>query len=398
MNPPPYDGIGTFLVFLIGIPALVIQFMPPEVRALIMKRWRHMLRFALLAGGWIVLALFVSTIGIVGQLNCVPSVTEKYICPLFFDRGWIWEAWLWPLVFVLLSSITIAASITVITQFGRRTKLVDGWRGQAVRHLNKDGRLDPKALHDLIDLGRASDGGLEKDIVLQALFQITERVYHSKHYEGDSLEILLEGLADVVVTDPHLGNSRNFETVMDILQSVVAEVPIGANGPPPDLLHAVGGLSTIGQVAVRHLNAQVAAKPIVSGYIISLSLAAERHPRISTSVSEALRDLGIIAIETGQMFLALKAFEKLEIRIESQSEHSVHGEVVHDTLALLAHFWTTGPTARGYVNKQIVEILPYLDSGRHDALLAAQQHAARTSHFQTADRIGEMAAQMEENT
>jgi len=395
MNPPPYDSIGTFLVFLIGIPALVIQFMPPEVRALIMKRGRHVVRFGFFAGIWIFLALVVSTVGIIASVNCGEYEPGKFSCPLLMDRLWILDEWLWPVVFVLLCAITIAASVTVITKFGRRTTLVDDWRGQAVRELDRTGRLDSKAIHDLIDLGRQSEGGSEKDIVLQALYKITERMFHSDKYHGDGLENLLEGLADVVAIDPHLGNSRNFETVMDIMQSVIAEVPLGENGAPPDLLHAVGGLSTIGVIAVRHLKTRITAEQVVNGYIISLNLAAERHANLATAVSEALREIGIAAIETDQMFLALKAFEKLEIRIESLPAHSVDGEVVHDTLALLAHFWTAGATARGYVHKQMCEIVPFLKQDMQVALRSAQEHAARTSHFHTADLLAQMLQEYE---
>ena len=52
----PYDALGTFLVFLIGVPALVIQSMDAEVRRAVMKR---PLMLVLRAGWPFIIALLI---------------------------------------------------------------------------------------------------------------------------------------------------------------------------------------------------------------------------------------------------------------------------------------------------------------------------------------------------
>ena len=38
----PFDAISTFFIFMIGLPAIVFQWLAPEVRQVVVKRWQEL--------------------------------------------------------------------------------------------------------------------------------------------------------------------------------------------------------------------------------------------------------------------------------------------------------------------------------------------------------------------
>src|SRR4029077_13801310 len=130
---------------------------------LVMQRPQQIGRLAFYAGIWVPLALLVAAIGVLADL-CVPGINgDMSPCPLPLTAPLNFpEAWIWPLVFTILSVIAISASVTVIYKFGRRSVMVRDLRNDVSRPLKSTGRLDGKGLRDLLELGHQSEPGPEK--------------------------------------------------------------------------------------------------------------------------------------------------------------------------------------------------------------------------------------------
>ena len=134
----PFDAITTLFVFLIGVPAIVLQSMPPEVRRVVTKR-----RGRLLAEMGVPLAVAVAVTG--GGIALVPNA---------WDPGRTWTGVL--AVLFLVGSLT---AFRFIASYGRRNAVVQRLEDEIGRAIPRTGRPVEDSLHDLVELGQASEPG-----------------------------------------------------------------------------------------------------------------------------------------------------------------------------------------------------------------------------------------------
>ena len=147
----PYDALGTFLVFLIGVPALVIQSMDAEVRRAVLKRpraWRLVLR----AGGPLLIALLIILAAI--TFLFLPDASPVQADPAAqYRQEWVWSATLFALTFW-----TAIASILVLYEFGIRDRVISGLVEPVSKRLQKDGRVNEEALNNPGRVGGTKPG------------------------------------------------------------------------------------------------------------------------------------------------------------------------------------------------------------------------------------------------
>jgi len=142
----PFDAVTTLLMFLVGVPAIVLQTLPPEIRRVVAKRW-----------GRLVAALSVPAL--LGVLLCVGGVLARDLPePLL---TWTWSGIL--LVLALTGFLTI---FSTLGRYGRRIAIVRSLAREAGRRIPTRGRLVEESLSDLVDLGRQSEPGREREMVL----------------------------------------------------------------------------------------------------------------------------------------------------------------------------------------------------------------------------------------
>ncbi len=370
----PFDAIATFFIFLIGLPAIVFQWLAPEIRQVVVKRWRGLL----LDSGLPVLAGLVLT-----------------GAGIYLTQSEIWQSrWIWPAImsgFVVLSTLT---AFRIPRKYARRTAVVQRLEREAGRGIGRNEQLREESLRDLFELGKYSPPGRDKELALQALLNLTNRVRERESYDGDRLADMAKGVLDVVLTTPNPGTNQNFATAAEILKRILRAFDSRSNLDgmvQVDLLHTMRAMSHLGRAAV-------AIDSVALAIIQALGTTGSQHPRTSVAASQALFEIGVCAVERSDMLVAMSSAELLTFMVESQRESipgPVEGEVVADTLGLLAHFWTSGETGRGYASARLERVRDAMGITLSVALEKTTQHCAETTEFATADLVRQMSRELE---
>jgi hypothetical protein len=364
----PYDAMVTLLVFLVGVPAIVLQTLPSEVRRVVAKRWGFLL--ADLAAP----VLFAVAISLGG---------------IFAPR---FEPWLtrvtWTGVLGILVLTTMFTVFRILGRYGRRVSIVRALEREVGRRVRRTGRLREASLADLVDLGRQSQPGREKEMVLESLRSLCASVCAHPRYRGDSFEDLTLGVVDMVTTQPLPGNGQNLTTATRIMQDIIVGYERShTNGTAQlkhaDLIGAIRALSRLGRSSFA------AGSEAVSLSIVQAAASA-RAPRAAIFVSQALFEVGIAALEADQILVAMSATEKLMSLVEAQKP--AKGELVADTLGMLAHFYASGETGRQFARLRLERMEACLADPLAMALDAATAHCAQTTQFRTADQLRHLAA------
>lgn len=393
MHNIPFDGLSTYIVFLIGVPAFVIESMPGELRRVLTSSYERMGWMIVTTGSWVVGALAVTAFGILTLTQCpfADGTTQiKCVVPVFAIE--IPEDFVLITMLGLLTLTAAGCSFFVIHRYSRRTSIVAALRHEVERDLPRTGMLNVKALNDLAELGQDSQGGQDKEYVLKAMSQLVAKA--TKYgYHGDNLESVAQGLVKVIATDPHVGSSENYAMATEILLDIVkANPPFNSNGNSPDVLHCAEVLGVLGKSALRELEKHLSGEKVASGFVQALGRTAKQQPVYLNLVSESLRDIGIEAIGKDKMFVAMKVLNELTVLLERPAP--IHPEVMYDTISLLAHFWERGAATQRFAQTRLAKIEPVFQMPLAQILHTAQDHAAHTGHFISADCIQEMAEQV----
>lgn len=358
----PFDAIITLFVFLVGIPALVLQALPMETRLLVTKRWWNLI--ATIA--WpILVALAVVIIGIV------------------LTRQVGFNVWIWGVILATLFAIVCFTAFRIPRLYGRRDVLVASLADEVGRGLDANCRIHEDSLSELIELGKYGKAGREKGWVLNALLDLTHRVTGHERYEGEALEDVIFGTIDIVGSAPGERSGRNLSSAANILRCVIMRYEAADDKPPSqaDLIHAIRASSTLGRLAL-HLDNSSIALGIVQ------ACGSARAGGGESMTSQTLFEIGVAAIEQDRMLIAMAALSRLVTLIDARKPAG--GELAADTLGLVAHFWGAGRSGRDYAHERLAQIRNNLDQDVDTALESAARHCAKITHFRTADLLQEM--------
>jgi len=362
----PYDALSTFLIFLIGVPALVIQSMSDEVRQVVLRRWR--------------LLLVETSLPVIAAAILVGVA-------LAARPSWGADETLWIIVLASLFLISIITAIYMLNRYGRKDAVSRDLERQITKRLPNEARLVEEPLQAMIELGGQSAPGEDKQLVLQALSELTVQVCRTPTYRGDSLETLIAGLADILVSDSATGDSKNFRTAVGILHNIIMTPP-ALTDSQVDLVHAVRTLSGLARATLSHIEHPLDVEQTLMNCIEALGSAARRDLGATTEVSQVLLEIGIAAIEHKQTLAAIAALNQLFVLVDANQP--ARGELVADALGLASHFWVDGETARKYVEEKLKQTQGELAENLCDALKAARHHCMITTKFQTADNLQKM--------
>lgn len=392
----PYDEMATFFVFLIGVPALVIQSMTPEIRRAVMKRPRWLL---LVAATPTLVAMFVVTMALASLILATqPSaptstnnvdgmnlaVLSNPAAPVEVSKSIQQQTWL--IVSGLLLGVTAVAAILMPYHYGQRDKIIQRLKQRSASPLKRKAELNQVSLGTLIELGEQSAPGEDKQLVLTALNELADHVCRHSQYQGDSLETLITKLEDILSADTQPGTSHNFNTAAEMLQRIV--IATAGKPRPVDLVYAIRAVSHLSRAALVHVSSQIESENMLMNCIETLGLAANLSPGATMEVSESLFKIGALAIEQKQELVAVTALNNLLTLV--QANQPARGELVADALGLAAHFWVAGPTARKFVEMQLAQLQGELALNLRDSLEFARKHCMQTTFFQTADHLTKM--------
>ena len=358
----PFDAITTYFIFLIGLPAIVFQWLPAEIRPIVVKRAGELL---LDAGLPVVVAMLLVGVGLANE----------------DEFEWIWTA-----VLAALFGLAAVTALRIPRKYIRRANVVKRLAREAARSIEKDGRPAAESLADLLELGVQSQPGRDKEIVLQALLNLTIEMCTSKRYNGDQLSDVAIGVLDVVFDSTNGVASQNCASTCEILKQILRAFDASADSGfmQTDLLHAIRAMSRLGREASRAGNDSVAL-----AVAQALETTGDRHPQTSVATSQALFEIGMVAVEDNQILVAMSCAESLTALLENATSSN---NVIADTFGLLAHFWETGPTGRAYAEQHFSRIGQYLEIDLASALELTAVHCAQTTQFQTADKVHRLLA------
>lgn len=365
----PFDATITLLIFLVGIPALVLQFMAPDVRRVTMDK----VTFPREVTNRLIIALGVIFVSVLLAWRVFSDAEDL----IFF------------VMLVILFVIVATTTVQVQYRYGWRETIISDLKKQVVTGLKANGRLDNDALKRLIEVGKQSEAGPDREVVLEALSEVAAETRIHESYDGDTLELLIDGLVKMLVSQPAPEDTPNFQLAVSILISILSAPKAGTL---IDQQHAVRALSALGQTLLTEIAVTVGTGHIMMDYEEALGLAVERHPTMLTDVTQSLLEVGSVALEHRHYLFAVAALERLLTVVE---ENSPSTEAFADLLGLLSHFWTDGESSKEFarsradrVNQCVERLAP---SSPFHVYQQAKLHSQITMRFDTADKLSQMA-------
>jgi len=364
----PFDAFVTLLVFLVGLPAVVLQTLPGETRQLLAKRARHL--------------VLDTALPFCGAVTIVAG--GGFAARLGFERDLVWSGAL-----AALLLLGLVSGVRIIRRYGRPESVVRLLEREAMRSIALQSRPDEELLHDLVEFGRHCEPGRGREWVLETLQALAERTFADARYCGDQLEDLISGVVELVVSGAERPSPRNLTTASSILRRTLRALDKASDDTfrQADALHAIHATSRLTRAALS-IEPESSALRMVQ----SLGVTGVRHPETSVAVSQVLYGMVVAALEVGKVLVAISALEHLITLLEANAP--AEGELVADTLGAVAHFWADGATARAFARDRLGRLEGHLKSGLPAALEATEVHCAHRTLFRTADRVRALRASL----
>lgn len=374
----PIDAIATVFIFLIGLPAILLQTLAAELRKVVVKRRRQLIVSTFAP---ILLSLVVAAAGarisiLCSQLTASGSSPSKLILFLSGHDG----QFLWLIVLIVLLLIAGVAAIVLTKKWGRE-RIIQQLCSGAAKSISARGRPVESELDDLIQLGKQSHSGQDKELVLLALAALAEDVQANPHYDGAQLEELIVGLEEILIMGAQVGSPENFHTAADLLSDLIISTCNRAN--TQDLKLAIQSVSMLGRASLRHEPSHIQPK-----FVEALALANEVQQAAATWMSQALFEIGSEAAERNRILVAMASLSKLESLVMQHAP--IAGELASDFIGLLAHFRTHGETGKKYVIPFLADAPMFFAQPLVEAIQSAHAQCMQTARFKTADHLFEM--------
>jgi prepilin signal peptidase PulO-like enzyme (type II secretory pathway) len=365
----PYDAFVTLFVFLIGVPAVVLQTLPPETRQHVWKRPGELLLDTVIPFA-MVLAVLASGIA-VSRAGLVSPVAA------------------WTAVLGASLLIGVFAAVRVARKYSRRDSVIRRLQRQAERDLERTGRLGEEHLRDLVEFGKLTDSERARQWVLQSLLALTERICADPRYSGDGLEDLISGMLEILLTGSTPPYPQNVATATTLLRRTLRALDRAASDADKhaDVLHAMYAAGRLGKVALELRN-DASALSLVQ----ALGITAHRHPETCVAAGQVLFELGVAALEGQRTLVGVAAVGHLTNLVESNAPAT--GELVVDTIGLLSHFWSDSETAREFARENLRALRGHLKDELTVALERTSEAWALRTWFGTADRVRAVLREM----
>ncbi len=369
----PLDPVATIFIFLIGLPAILLQTLPAELRRTVLRERKQV---ALSTVGPIVLAALVVAIGV---YQSAPKRDDKGMA-IALTAAELDAIWL-PVISVLL--VIAGGAALLFTERWRRTTVIDGLRRQAAAGIDENGRPVEEIIAALVELGQQSNPGEDKGLVIDALAHLVAETQDREGYDGSQLEHVLSGIEEVFLAGAHNPSSDNFRAGAELLLRLVLD---SSDRPlRDDLKGAVQLASILGRASLRYEQPHIQLK-----FIEALAGAGGGAVGHATVASQALFEVGSQAIEEGRALVAMAALSKLELLV---GEHQpVRGELAHDYIALLAHVWVRGLTGRDYAIRFLSDAAEMFAEPLEQVIIEARMACLHTARFRSGDCLAVMLA------
>jgi len=371
----PFDGLLTLLIFLVGIPAIVLQLISAAERRAAVKKDGLDIRSSL------TIALSVIGSGLLLQflITFVPL-------DLAAEAKNLYQQLIWLIIFVPLIGLVLRVAKRIPEQYGRREKIIEKLAKEVLAETQKKGRVAGGVFIDLANLGKQCDPGQEREMVVTALTEIIKVMLVSPAYKGDSLEAPIEELVHMLAANPEPRDLGNYGIAIKIFSEILsADGQLTTDDDKQRVVHAI---SKLGRTLIIHFKS-VERDNIILDCIDSLEFALTKKAML-TEVSQALFEIGICAVEEHQDFMVVAALDKMTSLAENLPP--LPPEFVADLLGLLAHFWARGGSRRDFVETKLGEVEKFLPKSSILSLEGAMIHCRQSMYFDVTDELADMTA------
>jgi hypothetical protein len=355
----PFDALVTFFVLLVGLPAVVLQSLPSEIRRVIERRWR----------------LLVVDLG----TPLAVAATVAASCVVAHRSSWWPGGPLWSVGLALLALICIVTAFIIPRRYGRRDAIARLLAGEVSLELGQTGRLAEGPLHDLIEFGQRCEPVREKLPALETLKELADRLCAHPRYAGDGLTDLIDGAVTIVVESEGSGRAQLVTPVLAVLRRAVRCFEPERRSHS-DATIAIHGMSRLGIASLEMGNASV-----TQTVTQSLGWSGGKDRALTMARSQALFEVGRAAIERNDMLAAMKALDGLASLIHANAP--AEGELVRDTIGLFAHFWTSGETGKHFARFRLSRLEGYFKRETAAVVDATIEHCSLRALFETADKV-----------
>lgn len=367
------DAVVTLLLFLVGVPVLVLQFMSPEIRT-VLKVEQKIIRAA-----------------IIYLLICIILVTVAVI--IVDHRRSDENALIWMVLYILLLALVGISSFTILSNYGFREKVLGDLTSQILQTSSVSGKLNEEKLRDLIEIGKQSNPGPDREMILESMRRLVDSVRRNEKYEGDSLENLIIGIVHVLATRPAVEDTGNYQTAVGILTTILSSrAGQGKEAKFVDQFHAVNAMSTLGQIMLAQEDVSTNADFILMDFEEALGLVVSVHPELLPDVAQALLSMGSVAIHHKRYLFAVATLERLLTLVESNKPVAI--KPLAELLGLTAHFWCDEGSSRDFIKMRIPRLSALVSEKLPDMLIKAERRFQMTMRFDTADKLSRMAKEL----
>ncbi|MDX1910612.1 MAG: hypothetical protein SFV22_03955 [Saprospiraceae bacterium] len=367
----------TFVVFIMGVPALISQtFIPDPLRSVYRRR---------LDGKWS--KVFAWQIGFLFMLLLLsfPGVSNMAAGNQF------WE-WTFALVLLGISALVlILCAFHLVNNFKESQNIGE----RLARNIVKDAitcfdqnRSIPKTdLEDLGLLARELPMGTTKTFFLEETEKLMEHLldYKGKKDMDNISQILEKVVCPSINTDGTKANEENIRKALDMLLLAYHKIhqdPIEKNSY---LIQKIGGY-------IR----EIGTKVIQRGDLSSFMYATDKLSQIE-GASKEMYTLGDAALKHGYMPEAVAMVRNLSSRVRQQSAAAdlpFHKDKrSFSWLGLIARIYIKDGWARNFAERQLTNLLKPLETQPEfmkSLFNDAQVHFYRQADFSTADAILEL--------
>src|SRR6266487_794209 len=332
-----FDAIVTLLLFLVGVPVLVLQFMSPEIRN-VLNVGKRIIRAT---GIYLIICILIIIIAIVvGENKATPQS---------------WIPWVWVFLYTSLFCMVGISSFNILSKYGFRENLLRELTEKILIASSRTDKLNEENLRDLIEIGKQSNPGPDRGMVLDSMRLLVDNICKHDKYKGDSLENLIIGIVHILVTRPTVEDTSNYQTAAGILTTVLSSKANNGNETIfVDQFHAVNAMSTLGQTMLSQEDFSTEVDYILMDFEEALGLVVSLHPDLLSDVTQALLNMGSVAINHKRYLFAVAAFERMLTMIEVNKP--VTAKPKAELLGLAAHFWSADGSNRDFIKMRIPRV------------------------------------------
>ena len=274
-----------------------------------------------------------------------------------------------------LPFVVLITGVTLNSQF-KREKVVQRLADELLKNLDAKSSIDTIALKDLSYLGEHGRAGDEKEMVLNVIDNLADKLQAKVRteglaYNGYELESLIRHIPPMLDNSSRPGSDQNYLRAVEVLSNIWRWLSIRKGTSD-----AGATLQALKVLALRSVDSMTEETSLAY-----LEIAAECDSHI-------VFDMGEVAINARKYRLVVGALSKLESMASSAvTDNDLGRETKANLLGIAAHLATDGPSGARRAEKALHYNQELFKPSLREALVDAFDYQYSAGRFDIADKI-----------